>query len=367
MKIKKNFQKIFKIFFQKIFIFIYGKIKESDDFASNNINKISLENINLDTFPEKKYHMYEIKNGRIYTDTVENVAIIKNNFLIPNISFQQVYGELKPLNFNKVLKAGTPRIKKKINGTVFSMVQGASGNNYFHFLFDIITRLKLCEEKYSLNKIDYFYVPGEYDWQKKILKTFGIESNRLINSNRNRHIQAEKILAVDHPWYYKGKVQNEVINVPSWIVFWLRDKFLNMSTKFDCSERIFIDRSESKFKHCQFQKNDEIIKFLNTKGFKSYKVGKLDFFEQIYLFNNAKIIIGPHGAAFSNIIFCKADTNIVEILPEDHPSKKCVRLCKILDLNYSRIVTPKLQDNEKEFGDIKFNIEQMNGLIEKVI
>ena len=83
---------------------------------SNNINKISLENINLDTFPEKKYHMYEIKNGRIYTDTVENVAIIKNNFLIPNISFQQVYGELKPLNFNKVLKAGTPRIKKKTEG-----------------------------------------------------------------------------------------------------------------------------------------------------------------------------------------------------------------------------------------------------------
>ena len=45
------------------------------------------------------------------------------------------------------------RIKKKFNGTVFSMIQGASGNNYFHFLFDIITRLKLCEEKYPLNNI----------------------------------------------------------------------------------------------------------------------------------------------------------------------------------------------------------------------
>tara|TARA_B100000686_G_scaffold339321_1_gene413188 strand:+ start:113 stop:1132 length:1020 start_codon:yes stop_codon:yes gene_type:complete len=335
-------------------------------FDSINFKKIILENIKSDTFPEKKYHIYEILDGRIYTDSVENVAIIKNDTIIPNISYQQINSELKSSEFNKVLKIGTPRIKKKFKGTVLSMVQGASGNNYFHFLFDIIVRLKICEEKYNLSSINYFYVTNELNWQKKIFSLFGIEKEKLINSEKYRHIQADKIIAVDHPWYHKGKVHDEVKNIPSWIVLWLRNKFLNMAKKFDNNEKIFIDRSESRFKHCQFQNNDEIISFLKTKGFTSYKVGQLDFFEQIYLFNKAKIIIGPHGAAFTNIIFCNPKTNIVEILPESHPSQKCTRLCKILNLNHLRISTPELSINEKKFGDIRFDIGEMDKLIKKI-
>ena len=367
MKIKKISQKIFKTFFQKLFILLYGKIKENSDLDKIGVKKITLNNVKSDLKPEKKYSIYELSNGRIYTDTIQNVAIIKNNILVPNISFQQVNGDLKSISFNSVLKQGTPRIKKKFNGTVFSMIQGASGNNYFHFLFDIITRLKLCKEKYPLDNIDHFYVPGTYNWQKKILKIFGIENDRLINSQINRHIEADKILAVDHPWYYKGNIHDEVQNLPSWAILWLRNKFINMATKFNCNDKIFIDRSESQFKHCQFQNNKEIITFLNSKGFTSYKIGQLDFFEQIYLFNNAKIIIGPHGAAFSNIIFCKPKTNIIEILPETHPSKKCVRLSKVLNLNHNRITTPEVTSSEKELGDIKFEIKKMNEIIEKII
>ena len=363
--IKKKIQFIFKAFFQKLFILFYGNIKIFDKFESKNFKKINLTNIKSDTFHEKEYYLYEVLNGRIYTDTVENVAIIKNNKIIPDISYQQIHGKLEPSELNKVLKTGTPRIKKKIKGTVFSLVQGASANNYFHFLFDIIARLKMFEEIYNLSTIDYFYVSRELNWQKKIFSLFGIEKQKIINSDKYRHIEADKIFAVDHPWYHKGRVHDEVENVPTWLVLWLRKKFLHMSKKFDSNEKIFIDRSESKFNHCQFQNNNEIISFLNTKGFTSYKVGQLDFFEQIYLFNNAKTIIGPHGAAFTNIIFCKPKTNIIEIIPKTHPSKKCERLSKILDLNFFRITTDEVKNNEKKTGDIKFTIRDMEELLKK--
>ncbi len=363
--IKRKIQFIFKTFFQKLFIIFYGSIKKSNSLESTNCKKISLANIKSDTFPEKKYYLYEVLNGRIYTDTVENVAIIKDNKIIPHISYQQISGELGPLEINRVLKTGTPRIKKKIKGTVLSLVQGASSNNYFHFLFDIITRLKMFEEIYNLSSIDYFYVNNELDWQKKIFSLFGIEKQKLINSDKYRHIEANKIIAIDHPWYHKGRVHDEVQNIPSWLVLWLRKKFLHMSKKFDSNEKIFIDRSESKFNHCQIQNNDEIISFLKAKGFTSYKVGQLDFFEQIYLFNNAKTIIGPHGAAFTNIVFCKPKTNIIEIIPRTHPSKKCKRLSEILDLNFFRIGTAEVKNDEKKYGDIKFTIKDMEELLKK--
>ena len=79
MKIKKISQKIFKTFFQKLFILLYGKIKENSDLDKIGVKKITLNNVKSDLIPEKKYSIYELSNGRIYTDTIQNVAIIKNN------------------------------------------------------------------------------------------------------------------------------------------------------------------------------------------------------------------------------------------------------------------------------------------------
>ena len=59
MKIKKKFQKIFKTFFQKLFILYYGKVRETNNFDKINVKKIIIENIKSDVFPEKKYSLYK--------------------------------------------------------------------------------------------------------------------------------------------------------------------------------------------------------------------------------------------------------------------------------------------------------------------
>ena len=369
MRLNKIMQFCFKLLVQKIFLLIHGKIKEYNESEKLNFKKQKIEIINLKNNVQYKVanQIYEIPNGRVYTDSVEHVAIIKNKIIIPGISYQQIKGELKTSKFNKVLSTGTPRLIKNINGKVLSLVQGSSGNNYFHFLYDIIAKIKLCEEKYSLSEIYFFYVPNNLDWQKKILSAFGIESSKLINSQIYRHISAKNLIVSDHPWYKKGYVQTEIYNtLPEWILFWLRDKFLNLSKKFVCSDKIFIDRSESKSNHCKLINNDEVIKYLSNNGFKSYQVGKLDFFEQIYLFKQAKTIIGPHGAAFSNIVFSSPGTNLIEIIPEDHPSKKCEKFSKILNINYTRVKRPKIYNLNNNSGDMKIDTSEIEKIIEKL-
>ena len=54
------------------------------------------------------------------------------------------------------------------------------------------------------------------------------------------------------------------------------------------------------------------------------------------LFNKAKVIIGPHGAAFSNLIFSKKELKLFEIIPSDHLSLKCKRFSNILGFEYNR-------------------------------
>ena len=346
--LRKKLQSYFKYFIQRIFILIYGKIKIQ---GTNNLNDekfVKIQGIESDTYQDKEYILYKIKNGRIYTDTNQNVAIISKKNLISKASFQHIDNELKDFSFNSSLTKGTPRFKKKFRGKIFNLIQGGSGNNYFHFIFDLIPKIYLLNKSLSLESIDYFYVPEIKKWQKKIYSLFNINESKLIDSRKFRHIEGDLILAVSHPWYFKGDIHTETKNIPKWIVDCNRNKFLPLVKKFNNNKKIFLDRSSSHHNHCQIEDNDEIINLLLNKDFKSYKVEELDIQEQIYLFNEASVVVGAHGAAFTNIIFCKPTTKIIELIPKSHPSKKCERLSKILNLKYFKVETED-NNNEKNF------------------
>jgi capsular polysaccharide biosynthesis protein len=365
IKFKKKVQFYFKKFFQLVFLLIYGKIKyKNNNIISNNIIKRKIENIVSDIKGSKSYFSYKIKNGRIYTDYVEHVAIIDGNTLVNEVSYQQVSGELKNAKENIVLTKGTPRIKKRIEGRVLSLTQGASGNkNYAHWLLDILPKIKLCSEHYPLNEIDFFYASSLQDFQKQTLSILNIDENKILNADTSRHIEARELIIVDHPWYHKGFIHNQYEFLPSWIICWLRDTYLKYAKQFDNKQKIYIDRADSKSKHCQIQNDEEIFDFLKERDFSKYKIGELSFFEQIYLFNNAKIIVGAHGAAFTNLTFCKPNTNIIEIKPTSHLNNQYKRISHINNLNYRLIKTKELDENQKKFGDIYLSIKELEHCI----
>ena len=366
MTIRKILQKHFKNFFQLIFKILYGKINLPKNSNNLNLKKIKVKEISIN---EKKYdvdnNIYIISDGIIFTDLVEHVAIIKNNFILPEISYQQIDGELKDINHNRVIHKGTNRIQKKINGKIFCLVQGGSGNNYFHFLFDIITKLKIYQQKFSLSEIDYFYVPNISHWQKKILSLFEISEDKLIDSNKFRHIKGTEIIAIDHPWYKKGFVQEEIKNLPEWSIFFLREKFLNLKKKFNASKKVFIDRSDSVYRHCKLINNQKVIEYLEAKGFKSYQVSKLDFFEQIYLFENAEIIISPHGAALTNVIFSRPNLKLFELIPINHGSIKCEKISKFLNFQYTKINLDPITPTNPE-GEMKIEMKKLDEILRSI-
>ena len=61
---------------------------------------------------------------------------------------------------------------------------------------------------------------------------------------------------------------------------------------------------------------DYLQKKYNNK-FKNIILEKYSFDKQVTLFQNAKIIIGQHGAGLVNLIFCKPNTVVFEIGPRN--------------------------------------------------
>ena len=73
----------------------------------------------------------------------------------------------------------------------------------------------------------------------------------------------------------------------------------------------------------------------------------LNVLETIKLFNKAKIIIGPHGAGLTNMLFSKKGTKIIEIMPYSDPNECYHHLTNMLEHNYNCIV---LEDSGKMNG-----------------
>ena len=97
----------------------------------NLVDQQKIDNPLFKTYANKSYNLYKVTNARIFTDNNENVAIIKDNFVLPKISFQQIQGRLKSVKQNSVIKKGTHSFVKKINGKVFNLSQGSSGKIIF--------------------------------------------------------------------------------------------------------------------------------------------------------------------------------------------------------------------------------------------
>ena len=97
--IKRKIKSYYKNLRSKVFEHIYGKIMIKKKISSvveiSQINDPKIRN-----FENKKYKFYIVKKARIFTDNNENVAVIKNNFLLPKLSFQQVNGRLKSIKYN---------------------------------------------------------------------------------------------------------------------------------------------------------------------------------------------------------------------------------------------------------------------------
>lgn len=362
MKIKKIFQKLFKNTFYKFFKLIYGKI--TFDINNKDVKIFEINSKEILTYEKKKYKVYQIFNGRIYNDNVQNVAIISNNQIVEGPSYQQIEGELKKANHNICTQIGTPRLKKKIKGRVFNLAQGASGHsNYSHWLLDMLPKLKLYSELYNFKNSDFLYLNKLNNFQKTTLNLLDLNNINFIDSKKFRHLVCDDLVSVQHPTYFKGYILDQAQFVPKWIVNWLRDSYLEKAIKINCKEKIFIDRSESLFKHCQIINHKETINFLKDKGFEILKLENFDFKEQVYIFKNASVIISAHGAGLANLCFSKKNCKVIEIKPSKpgyaHQNKVYERISQINNLDYVLYSTPYKID-EKSNGDIFVNTKVLN-------
>lgn len=360
---KSLFKNIFKSTSIKLFKLIYGSVfyqKKKD--ISKIYSEVSIKFKNFKNY----YKIYILKNSRLYTDRIQDTALIYKNLLINGPSFQLRNNINSNIKKNIVLNKGTPRFLKNINGEVLSLLTGGGGNeNYFHWFFDVLPRIAIFEKKFNIKKIDYVLCPNLNQWQTRSLLLLGFKKQQLLSSIKFRHIYSPKIYLTSHPWNFNSNILKDFENIPPWISEWLKKRYLKFRSNKSFSKKIYIDRSDSKSNLKNFRSiiNElEVIDFLKKKNFTIVQLSKLKFEDQIKMFYDAKVIVGLHGAGLTNIVWSKEKTNILEL-----KSKYTIQLYKNLSkqnkLNYFSIETIPIGDRIADhYGAIHIDIKKLEML-----
>jgi len=373
--IRKTLQKIFKTIAYTFFEGIYGKIKNS--ITSSESENIKVKNVN--TEKDLNYKVYKIINGRLYTDRIHDTAVILENKIIEGPSFQWRWSN-EPKLYNSNIKnnvvftKGTPRKLKKLNGTVLSLLTGGGANkNYWHWLFDSLPRIGLCDRAFGLSDIDYFLLQNHAKkFQIETLDCLNIPKQKRLSSEKFRHIKASELIVTDHPFIISHKATDDSMNVPGWISGWLKDNFLKKSTTTNKKnvKRIYIDRTDNTSETLPQRSiinEDEVKEYLLKKNFVSVKLHDIKFIDQVNLFHEAEIIVGLHGGGFANLAFCKPGTKVLELKsPESGPPIE--NLAKKNGLNYKSVTIKAIHIEELNFihqhGAIEVPIEKLANALE---
>ncbi len=369
-----NFKKILQKYFKKIgyFLFkiLYGKI--NGVVLAENEEGIKVHSVKKDD--KFSYKIYELDNGRLYTDSVSDTAIIKKKKIVKGPSFQFRATNSAVINVspeeNLAFLNGTPRLQKKIEGQVLSLLTGGAGKeNYWHWMFDVLPRLGIFEDVINLESIDFFLLPdNKKKFQLETLEILKIPKSKQISSVEYRHILTKNLYTTSHPVVLNDNSTDSMLKIPGWISKWLKEKFFNnnIKNKKTFSKKIYLDRSDSSsnVKNLRSVVNENEVKnYLKNEGFKFIKLADLNFNDQVLTFSGADIIVGLHGAGFANMPFCKPNTRIVEF--KSNPFDDVIKnLAVTNDLMHRSINCPSNKINQpNQFGHVNVPIGKLDQVL----
>ncbi len=188
---------------------------------------------------------------------------------------------------------------------------------YYHWMFDVLPRLELLEGR----PVDRYLAPSRLPFQRDTLGAMGI-AEKCIPTHEFGCREFETLFVPSLP-SHSGMPNFRVCN-------YLRRKLLH--SPGGRTRKLYISRGDVSKR----QVLDEpcLIEELKRAGFSICQLGGMSHAAQVELFSSASIVVAPHGAALSNLVFCNPGVPVVELVHPRYPHWCYWYICGSVGLNY---------------------------------
>jgi hypothetical protein len=221
------------------------------------------------------------------------------------------------------------------------------GNGYFDytcFIYAKLLRIKSAMTEAEFKQAKIVYPLFNLGFEKELLQYAGVTEGQLLDS-RAYNVQANNYyLGNNDSWYYPNKTD----------LVLLRDTLSSTAIKTDDNKRrIYIARKARR----RLTNEAEVIKVLKEFNFEIIEDTPKTVAQQVALYSSAGVIIGPHGASYTNMVHCKPGTILIELFPGNYYPDYYRYLSYAMDLKYFAIFEDDIQETHYRNVDKDITID----------
>lgn len=249
---------------------------------------------------------------------------------------------------------------------------GEYETNYFHWLVEILPKLYLYEQLDRKNDLPIIVSEGNHQNMYTLLNLVCSKKRTIIKCKPRVGYRVKRLIHLPSVStilsLYDRAPCHDTVYIP---VGLLKRMVLDILSKVNVElnisyTRIYVRRNST---YRNLLNQDVIEKILIENGFTSIDPGCLSVEEQINIFRQASIIVGPSGAAMTNMLWCQPHTKII-VLHSDHPYKKYPywdALARVAEAEIRYLAGPRantVTDYFEVHDDYTINVDELLTIIQ---
>jgi len=218
-----------------------------------------------------------------------------------------------------------PRFVKTLIAPWSQHLDGIAFGGYYDFV--LLIAAKLCRIKDAMPTDDFLDATVSYplfntDYEQEYLHLIGIKPEKIVDSRFNKVIAERNVFGNSGHWFYPNSA--DILSLKKHV----EEKLPIPKVQ---RKRIYISRSGRR----QITNESELILLLKKFDFVILEDKPRSVAEQVSIYKNASFIIGPHGASFTNIIWCDPGTHLIELFSPNYVPDFYLYMANILAMKYS--------------------------------
>ena len=191
--------------------------------------------------------------------------------------------------------------------------------NYYHWVIECLPRLSIIDKFPEYDTIPLLIDEGLFPQQLDALDILNKKKRQLITLKTGCLYEIDKLIIPSMLTVIRDNSRSpvafdkDVLITPQAIHYVRNNIFnrlgLNPSHGF---RKLFITRKKPKYR--RLLNIEKIEELMITLGFEIVFAESLSFINQVQLFSQAEIVVGPSGAGLTNIIFCPQNCNVFVLI-----------------------------------------------------
>ena len=274
---------------------------------------------------ELKFHLAPKVIAPAYYYKIEN-AIVTDTYVMDPSSPSTVFIETLPeislfphrlggqLRYRNVFRCRFNRFFRKSKLSKAYLLSNDWWNNYYHFVTDVLLKYDAftAAEIEGTEDLALLVHAEPSEWQKAYFELLGMSSDRFV-STKNKIFEIGELIVAgsrrERYWCSPNAIKRFKHTVLT------RLGYPHIADKTHRKDNlIYISRASAKYR--RVENEQQIVPILEERGFKVVRLEEMSVKEQILTFADARIVVAPHGAGLTNLMYSQ-DPTVVEFFPED--------------------------------------------------